>query len=260
MIEHRRVECLITLVAVIFLIATDLSASIEWYTDKWIRRGIQWFSKEHVCSFLATTITISNKGGGKQRRIVTVLVDGMLFPRPAARVLIGTPSQFFFVSQDRWTYHHHHHARARWRLCLATSSPMYLYEWNERENTRISRVQESTSSSEAACLWDKRVTRAKAWSAKTSSAKSSYWRNKPESTEATQSLTAARCQQTSVSNSRTKARARTLPWKWNNNQRQVLTQPTTSSMQTMWAKTSTAWTWDPCSQTVDLMWGHFPSC
>ena len=84
--------------------------------------------------------------------------------------------------------------------------------------------------------------------------------SQPESTEATQSLTAARYQQTSVSNSRTKARARTLPWKWNNNQRQVLTQPTTSSMQTMWAKTSTAWTWDPCSQTVDLMWGHFPSC
>ena len=56
-----------------------------------------------------------------------------------------------------------------------------------------------------ACETDKRLaTRAKQWSAKTSWAKSSYWRNKPESTEATQSSTAVRYQQTSVSNSWTK--------------------------------------------------------
>ena len=66
--------------------------------------------------------------------------------------------------------------------------------------------------------------------------------SQPESTEATQSLKAARCQQTSVSNSRTKARARTLPWKWNNNQRQVLTQPATSSSQTIESlSTSRSW-------------------
>ena len=65
---------------------------------------------------------------------------------------------------------------------------MYRYECrNELENTRISRVQATTPSSEAAWdkssktwRWYKRLTRAKTASPQTSWEKSSCWRNKPE--------------------------------------------------------------------------------
>ena len=114
-----------------------------------------------------------------------------------------------------------------WSLCgynflLAIKTRTYRYEWNERENTRISRVQAWTPSPEAAwanrsktCLWEGRL----ATPAKAATLSEGFsfavkpenlvrevvagWRNKPGSTEATQSSTAARDQQTSLSKSRT---------------------------------------------------------
>ena len=100
-----------------------------------------------------------------------------------------------------WTFRENNFLLA---ICLRTRR----YEWNERENTRILRMQATTPSSEAAwtetnktCLWEKRAAHAKAARAKAStspwSAKPTSWANslgKLGSTEATQSSTVVRCQ------------------------------------------------------------------
>ena len=88
----------------------------------------------------------------------------LLFPRPTARVLIATPSRFFLLEWLWWTDHRHHAcARAvRFRCQIehfsSTISSLYFFfsaltktyrpEWNELENTRISRVRAPTPSSE----------------------------------------------------------------------------------------------------------------
>ena len=74
-------------------------------------------------------------------RLYTVPHGTYLSPRPTARVLSATPSRVWLESQDRQT-DHHHHACARRRRCVATWSPIELFE-----------VQFPSSN----CFWSKNV-------------------------------------------------------------------------------------------------------
>ena len=93
------------------------------------------------------------------------------FPRPA-RGLIGTRhldlvSSLLEVVRDGPPAHASI-LLAQFPSCNCFNTRTYRYEWKELENTRISRVQATTPSSEAAwtktnktCLWEKKATPAK---------------------------------------------------------------------------------------------------
>ena len=81
-----------------------------------------------------------------------------------------------------WTFREYNFLLA---ICLRTRR----YEWNERENTRILRMQATTETNKT-CLWEKRAAYAKAARAKAStspwSAKPTSWANSLQAEEASQ--------------------------------------------------------------------------
>ena len=78
-----------------------------------------------------------------------------LSPRPTARVLSATPSRFWLntCACARFDIKHFQELnflRVQFPSCNLFETRTCRYEWNGRENTRISRVQATTPSSEAA--------------------------------------------------------------------------------------------------------------
>lgn len=164
-----------------------------------------WKSRQDEMKVLFTYPTITWRTCNNARIYLTVLFflalqRGYEYTQPTARVLIGTPSRFTWISLEPIDPpppppppppSPRMHAETTLRsnvvsdfktivkIELLTSSisflqflkktKTYCYEWNELVNTRISRVrQASTSSIEATwtkssktCLWDERAMRLK---------------------------------------------------------------------------------------------------
>ena len=188
-----------------------------------------WKSRQDEMKVLFTSPTITWRTCNNARIYLTMLFflalqRGYEFPQPTARVLIGTPCHFYLNVLNRWTHHRHHHhhhrhhACTRRRRCVATLSPISKPLWKLnfwrvqfpsynfliKKNVPLwmewtSKHQGITSQTSVNFVYRSSVNKVEQDLPECETKEQCDWRNKPGSTEGTQSSTAARCQQTPLS-------------------------------------------------------------
>ena len=200
----------------------------------------------------------------------------LLFPRPTARVLIATPSRFFLLEWLWWTDHRHHAcARAvRFRCQIehfssTISSLYFFFGLNENvppwmEWTRKHQNLTSASANSVFRRRDKRRDKRRARAA------TPPWRTRHEQSRRAEETSQKRLKaERQRDGSRRQCQTAEQRARWlivdhqsavnyqqykstyTTSSTRVLTQPATSSTETMWARTSKAWTRNPVPKLSD---------